>query len=83
MDKKTSTVIPALGPFIAALIAALCMATLVIAQPFPSRPVRVVVPTSAGGATDAFARALAQRLAENWGQTTVVENRPGAEVLQA
>ena len=81
MDKKTSTVIPALGPFIAALIAALCMATLVIAQPFPSRPVRVVVPTSAGGATDAFARALAQRLAENWGQTTVVENRPGANQI--
>ena len=48
------------------------------AQGFPNRPVKFVVPTSAGGATDAFARSLGARLAESWGQPVLVENRGGA-----
>ena len=48
------------------------------AQGFPNRPVKLVVPTSAGGATDAFARSLGARLAESWGQPVLVENRGGA-----
>ncbi len=50
-------------------------------QAFPSRPVKIVVPTSPGGATDAFSRALAPRLSEIWGQAVVVENRPGANQI--
>lgn len=59
-----------------ALLAVLSGAAL--AQGFPQRPVRVVVPFSAGGAVDVPARILAQKLAERWSQGVVVDNRPGA-----
>lgn len=45
---------------------------------FPSRPVRLVVPVSAGGAPDVLGRLLADRLSALWGQPVIVENRPGA-----
>lgn len=49
-----------------------------LAQSYPAKPIRMIVPFPAGGATDILARALSQKLGEKIGQTVVVENRPGA-----
>jgi tripartite-type tricarboxylate transporter receptor subunit TctC len=48
------------------------------AHGYPARPIRIIVPTAAGGPTDITARAIAQRLVEVWGQQVVVDCRPGA-----
>src|SRR5437588_558900 len=62
----------------AALCAVLAvLATAASAQNYPSGPVKLIVPIPAGGVTDVMARVIGQRLQEMWGQTVVVENRPG------
>src|SRR5450432_3595600 len=48
------------------------------AQGYPNRPVKLVVPFPPGGSLDFTGRLIAQRLTEMWGQSVVVENKPGA-----
>jgi tripartite-type tricarboxylate transporter receptor subunit TctC len=54
------------------------VSTLAAAQSFPVRTVRLIAPFAPGGATDVLARLTAQKLGERWGQTVIVDNRPGA-----
>ena len=62
----------ALAPFAPFIVAP------ALAQSYPNRPVRLIVPFPAGGATDILARALSIKLGEKLGQPLIVENRPGA-----
>ena len=62
----------------AGLLVPLLAAVTALAQPYPSKLIKLIVPVAAGGQTDVMARAFAQRLAGPLGQTVIVENRPGA-----
>src|SRR5882724_11477110 len=61
--------------FVAALVA---WPSSIMAEDYPTKIVRIVVPQSAGGATDTFARSIGQKLSERWKQPVVIENRAGA-----
>ena len=65
------------------LIATLCLAgaplaTFAQADTYPAKPIRIIVPFPAGGATDIAARAIADKMSANWKQPVLVENRAGA-----
>jgi tripartite-type tricarboxylate transporter receptor subunit TctC len=63
--------------FTAVIASALSAPAPAVAQDWPTRTVRVITTTSAGGLSDIFMRALGDELSKRWGQTLVVENRPG------
>ena len=48
------------------------------AQQYPDRPIRIIVPFPAGGGADLWARLIAQKVSDAWGQNVVVDNRAGA-----
>ena len=60
------------------LAAAGLVAAPAVAQSFPNRPVKLVVPFPPGGPLDTVGRTIAQKLTEAWGQSVIVENKPGA-----
>jgi tripartite-type tricarboxylate transporter receptor subunit TctC len=63
---------------LALLLTGLTLAAPAGAQSYPAKPIRLLVPFPAGGATDILSRALSQELAKKLGQSIVVDNRPGA-----
>ena len=64
---------------VAALVCSVFLpAPAALAQDYPTRSVRIILPFPPGGGTDVFARVLAARLTEALGQSTIVDNRPGA-----
>jgi len=66
-------------PSLLALVATLLLVSGgALAQDYPTRPVKIIVPFAAGGPADVYARFLAQRLGDSLGQPFVVEDRPGA-----
>ncbi|MCX7262368.1 MAG: tripartite tricarboxylate transporter substrate binding protein [Burkholderiales bacterium] len=68
-----------LKALVSGLMAAMALSGIsATAQEFPNKPIRIVVPYSPGGGTDAVARMMAQRLSITLGQSVVVENKPGA-----
>lgn len=68
---------------VAALALALATTAPAFAQAFPSKPVRIIVPVSAGGLHDILMRGFAQELGRIWGQPVIVENRTGANHIIA
>ena len=63
--------------------ALLLAATWANAQSYPAKPIRIVVPYTAGGPADLLVRALGQKLTDAWGQQVIVENKPGANEIIA
>jgi hypothetical protein len=64
---------------VAAFVAALlCIGHALAQQAWPSRPITIIVGFSAGGTTDIVARLFAEELRKTWGQSVVIENKPGA-----
>lgn len=60
------------------LILLLGLGSIVHAQDYPNRPIKVVIPSSPGGPSDIFGRSLMQQLSENLGKPIIIENKPGA-----
>lgn len=61
-----------------ATVLALTLAAAAFAQPFPSKPLKIIVPFGAGGVADLTARTVAQKLSQSLGQAVVIDNKPGA-----
>ena len=65
-------------PLLIAIAMALAAPAAVLAQKFPAKTVRLVLPFATGSAVDVLARLYAQKMSETWGQQVLVDNRTGA-----
>jgi tripartite-type tricarboxylate transporter receptor subunit TctC len=69
----------------ARVFAAAALATIatgvVAQQPYPAKPIHIIVPLTPGGSTDNIARLIASKLKDRWGQAVIVENRPGGNTM--
>jgi tripartite-type tricarboxylate transporter receptor subunit TctC len=67
--------------FRAILAALLAAGTSAHAQSYPAKPIRFITPYAPGGSTSILARLVGQKLTESWGQSVIVDNRPGASTI--
>lgn len=65
-------------PFALALSAVFLMSASALAQSYPTKAIKMIVPFPPGGISDVISRIVGQKLSESWGQPVVIENRPGA-----
>lgn len=74
---------PLSAAFLCLAAATLAVAAIapVAAQPWPVKPVRLIVPIAGGGSTDAISRLVGSKLGESWGHPVIVENRPGGSTM--
>ena len=63
--------------YLAALFTLTLMTNEVIAQSYPDKPIRMIVPFSPGGGVDLIGRTIAQKMQETWGQAVIIDNRGG------
>jgi tripartite-type tricarboxylate transporter receptor subunit TctC len=75
---RTRGVARRVGLGIAALLIGIAASLPALAQDYPSRPVKIIVPFPAGGSADVIPRIVGEWLSRKWGQPVVIENRPGA-----
>ncbi len=78
MHKDARIVQPYMRWMVAGAIALCAVQSAVWAQPWPSKPIRIIVPFTPGSGTDIIARTVTERLSPQLGQPIVIENRPGA-----
>ena len=62
-------------------VSILCWAAGALAQTYPGKSIRIIVPFAAGGPTDVLARSIANNLSDTWGQSVLIDNRPGANTI--
>jgi tripartite-type tricarboxylate transporter receptor subunit TctC len=80
-QRAITTLATMMSPIVALpvlMLPTMVSSTPALAQEFPTRPIRIVVPTAAAGSPDVLARLIAERLRDRWGQPVVIENRAGA-----
>src|SRR5215470_7692027 len=63
------------------LVAAALACAPALADDYPSRPIRAITATSAGGTSDIFMRLIGERIQKDWGQPIILENRPGGNMM--
>src|SRR5690606_13418163 len=80
---RSETDMKSLLRVLALLVAPFCMAAAAaaVADNYPNRMVRIIVPFPPGGATDTLARLMAEKLSERWKQPVIVENKPGGNTM--